>query len=355
MKKVLILGGTGAMGVYLVELLAMNSEYMITVTSRTEHESKENVSFVCGDAKNNDFLEVLLKNHWDVIVDFMSYTTKEFSNRVELLLNSTDQYIFISSARVYADYPNEKIREDFPRILDVCQDEEYLKTDEYALAKARQENCLHQVGGNWTIIRPSITYSNKRLQLGVLEKENWVYRALKGRTIVFSEDIADKYTTMSTGEDVAKGIQAIMGKEDALGKAFHIVSPYAYKWKEILDIYLPVLEEYTGRKIEVKWTRKATNLQFESLKYQVKYGRYFSRHFDNSEISKYVDTNQFEDPVIGLNRCLREFLELQDFKTINWRIEAVNDRVTGEKTCLSEISSLKMKMQYLKFRYHLYL
>ena len=67
------------------------------------------------------------------------------------------------------------------RLLDVSHDSIYLKTDEYALAKARQEDILRKSGkNNWTIIRPYITYSESRLQLGVLEKEAWLYRALKG-------------------------------------------------------------------------------------------------------------------------------------------------------------------------------
>ena len=40
-------------------------------------------------------------------------------------------------------------------------------------------------------------------QLGVLEKELWLYRALNGRTIVFSKDIAEKSTTLTYGYDVA--------------------------------------------------------------------------------------------------------------------------------------------------------
>lgn len=55
----------------------------------------------------------------------------------------------------------------------MCRDEDYIKTDEYALQKARQENIL--LGSkykNWTIIRPYITYNKERLQLGVLEKKS---------------------------------------------------------------------------------------------------------------------------------------------------------------------------------------
>ena len=53
-----------------------------------------------------------------------------------------------------------------------------------------EENLLfNSEKNNFTIIRPTITYNTQRLQLGVLEKENWLYRALHGRAIVFSDDV----------------------------------------------------------------------------------------------------------------------------------------------------------------------
>ena len=35
------------------------------------------------------------------------------------------------------------------RLLDISKDDKYLRTDEYALAKARQENILQKSGKNW--------------------------------------------------------------------------------------------------------------------------------------------------------------------------------------------------------------
>lgn len=53
-----------------------------------------------------------------------------------------------------------------------------LSIDEYAITKAHQENLLiNSKNKNWTIIRPYITYSEQRLQLGTFEKEDWLYRA----------------------------------------------------------------------------------------------------------------------------------------------------------------------------------
>ena len=135
--EVLILGGTGAMGIHLIERLVAKGIF-VTVTSRKDRDSAEYVTYVKGNAHDVNFLTTLLeRKRWDVIVDFMVYSTEEFRDRAELLLKSTKQYIFLSSARVYAD-SKEAITEDSSRLLDVSPDKKFLQTDEYPLSKARE-------------------------------------------------------------------------------------------------------------------------------------------------------------------------------------------------------------------------
>ena len=74
----------------------------------------------------------------------MVYGTDEFKLKIDLFLEHTGQYIYISSSRVYAN-ENKCITEKSKRLLDICEDDEYLKTDEYALVKARQENLLLKI------------------------------------------------------------------------------------------------------------------------------------------------------------------------------------------------------------------
>ena len=292
------------------------------------------------------------QRHWDTVVDFMVWGS-EFARVAPLMLEATDQYVFISSARVYAQ-TEDLITEDTPRLLDVCTDKEYLKTNEYALAKAREEDLLLKSGQkNFTIVRPTITYNKNRLQLGVLEKENWIYRALHGRSIVFSKDIAEKVTTMTYGDDVAKGIASLVGKEDARGEVFHITSPQSLLWSEVLEIYLMVLEEHLGYRPNVVMTEKSTNLQFKERIYQVIYCRYFNRTFDNRKIAKFCDPNEFKQPQDGLGDCLRQFLATPKFGSIDWVLEAVNDRAAGERTPLAEIDITGNKLYYIVYRYNL--
>ena len=345
---ILILGGTGAMGKHVSEFL-VSEGYSVSVTSRSKKESNGKITYLQGNAKELTFIKVLCQKHWDAIIDFMVYTIDELKQRIDLLLNSTDQYIFISSARVYADSP--LINEESPRLLDVCQDKEYVASNEYAIAKAKEENILFGSGfKNWTIVRPSLTYAENRLQLGVYEKENWLYRALHGRSIVFSKDLMDRYYTLSYGKDVAEGIAQLVGKKEAIGETFHIVIQDSFQWKDILDVYLDTLEKRTGKRPKVVLTEKCTNLEIPTAKYQVLYGRYFNRHFDNSKIRSIVDTSRWIVPQEGLAKCLNSFLDKPEFLSIDWHKEALIDKAAGEWTPMREIPGKKAKLRYLKYR-----
>ena len=73
----------------------------------------------------------------------------------ELLVKNTEHLIFLSSYRVYADMQHP-ITESAPRLLDVSEDEEFLKTEDYALPKApRCEDMLFSKhrGEHFTVVR----------------------------------------------------------------------------------------------------------------------------------------------------------------------------------------------------------
>lgn len=321
------------------------------VTTRKAKKS-DGIIYLQGNAHDLTFLRPLLeKNHFDVLVDFMIYHTSEFQERVDMLLTNVGQYVFLSSSRVYAD-TQPCIHEESPRLLDVTTDEDYLKTDEYALTKARQENILRESGrNNWTIIRPYITFSEIRLQLGVLEKENWLYRALHGRTIVFSKDIMEKRTTLTYGFDVARGIVSIIGNHKAYGEAYHIAVNESHTWGEILNVYLDVLEEYLGKRPKVLILDEHPHQHKDHPFYQLEYDRLFNRTFDSSKIAEFIDTATFTPTLEGLANCLKEFLQKQNFRNINWREDAGRDQLTHEVANLNEIPKLKTKVKYLIQRY----
>lgn len=338
------------MGTMLMKLLIEDKDNHVTITSRSSRSSEfENISYIKGDAKELSFLNEIVAENWDVIVDFMFYRTEEFKQRYMLFLEHANQYVFLSSARVYA-FSEVPITENSPRLLDVSEDKEFLATDDYALAKARCEDMLNSSGkNNYTIIRPSITYGDAQLRLGYYEKEQWLYRILKGRSLVFSEDIANQYTTMTKGSDVAEGIYSIIGKAEALGESFHITCEKAYTWNEILECYLNVLEKKLGKRPKVIMTKKSTCLNID--KWHVMYCLSYSRRFDNTKIKQFTDVDNFIDPLDGLSQCLEVFLENPRFKGCNWKLEALNDKVAGEHARLNEIPGKAWKLYYLVYRY----
>ncbi len=244
--KILIFGGTGAMGEPLVKKLA-NDGHEVYVTSRKIRKySFDNIHCITGNAHNMDFLSQVLKERYDVLVDFMNYTFSELKERLDLILNSVGHYIFLSSCRVFArsDVP---ITENTPRLLDVCKDKDFLSSGEYSLTKAREENyILSSKQKNWTIIRPTVTYNSHRLQLGCYELKDWIYRPLNNRPLIFFDDLADKLTSMTYGGDVANGISYLIENPDAKGEVVNIASPESKTWSEILDIYKAVIEERVG-------------------------------------------------------------------------------------------------------------
>ena len=349
--KVLILGGTGAMGKHLVSLLN-RPEHRVYVTSRSKHENTGSIKYFHGNAHDLAFLEGILSGeNYDAIVDFMIYTKEEFSERVESLLNATKQYVYLSSARVYAD-EESPIRETSPRLLNVTPQELRVNDDrfrEYAFTKALQENILTESRRkNWTIIRPYITYSDIRLQLGTYEKEKWLYRAVHGRKIVFSKELLEKKTTLTYGQDVSSVIVKLLGNPTALGEVFHITGEKALSWGEVLNCYLDVLEEHLGKRPKVYLSE--TGVEVYHIQYQ--YDRMYNRVFDNSKIIGVIGEYDFVPPEIGLKEEVKKFLEHDcSFRIIDWDAEVNFDRLTGDCAHRNEFSNDKQYIIYLLKRF----
>lgn len=348
--KVLLMGGTGAMGVPLAEFLSKQKND-VTVTSRSQHDAVGNVKYVQINAKDDLALKKLLSEcEYDVIVDFLNYNTAEFGKRIELLLKSTGQYVFLSSCRVFA-VTDKAITEKTPRLLDKSKDEKYLSTDDYPLAKARQEDLLkNNKHTNWTIIRPSLTYNSKHLPLGSLEKEQWLYRVLKGRSLVFPEDMKGIKTALASGEDVAKSIASLLGKEDALSEDFNIASEKSITWDDVLDIYIRTLEKNKIRRPKIVYG-KDVKLK-EGNNSQITYARGVIRHFDCSKLRS-IGVYDIQEPQYGLNKALCTFLKSPAFFHIDWKYEAWSDMESHEFPHLSEFNSLKSLLKYSVFRLHL--
>ncbi len=305
-KRVLLLGGTGAIGTYLAPELASRG-FDVYVTSRSAHESTEaGITYLKGDARaDNAFLDAQLSLHYDAIVDFLIYNTGAFQNRYGRFLDSTDHYLFLSSYRVFANAGLTPLTEESPRLLDTIDDPEYLATDEYALTKARQENLLRGDGRkNFTIIRPAITYSKERFQLGTMEAKEFIGKAVSNKPVLFAREMLDKQTTMSWAGDVAKMIAALVLNEAAFGETYVVSTSEHHSWREVIEVY----HERIGLKIKPVPLRKYQNAI--GRPWQIKYDRMFDRIVDNSKILAISGLDQSDLMPLseGLSKELEQFL-----------------------------------------------
>lgn len=358
--KILIFGGTGAMGIPLVKIL-VDERHEVYITSRKPRVfDAANAHCLVGNAHDIVFLKQVLSEHYDVLVDFMNYNYSELEERLELILSSVEQYVFLSSCRVFAqsDVP---ITENTPRLLDVCDDKEFLATQEYALAKAREENLIFaSAHKNWTVIRPNITYNSHRLQLGCYELEQWLYRALKGRPVVFFDDLADKLTSMTYGGDVAKGISYLIGNHEAFGETVNIASPESKTWTEILNIYKKAFEysvcgEDTLQTVMLPHARDCETIL--GRKWRLKYNRIYNRRFDSSKMDALSGGRMVYMPIEnGLRNCVDAFIKDGcKFGQLSILSEAYMDKASHTHAKLSEFSGWKSRIIYLIARYTPYL
>lgn len=323
--RILVLGGTGAMGVHVTRLLS-EAGHEVVVSSRSVCATQDGIAFVKGNAKDTTFLQGLLEKRWDAIIDFMIWSTAEFRDRCSAFLSSTGQYVFVSSYRVYADSP--VITEDSPRLLEVVKDVEYLATDEYALSKARCENMLFASGkSGWTIVRPAVTYDGSgRFQLGVHEADLWLWRALRGVPVPLPEPMLGKQATMTWGGDVARMMTALVGNDRALGETFIVSTSQHCSWGEIAAIYRKVVST-----LEVCPCGLSDFEKERGGVYQIRYDRMFNRVIDNSKVLAVTGLDQASLASIedGLSSELVRFLEHSFPACLGPGAQARMDRLVG--------------------------
>ena len=238
-----------------------------------------------------------------------------------MLLKNTGHYLFLSSYRVFAE--QNPLTENSPRLLDTCNNKEYLKTDEYALTKARQENILRQsLFSNWTILRPSITYSKNRFQFGCLEAHVLCLRSLQNLPVVIPTEMLDKKTTLTWGGDSAKLMCKLILNKKAYKEDFNLATAENHTWREIASYY----KEFIGttiKEISVEQYTKIVSL------WQTKYDRMFNRTLDNTKVLDVTGIQQkdFMPLYDGLKKELTEFKKQPKFALKNMRQNALIDNI----------------------------
>ena len=294
-KSILVLGGTGAMGRYLVPKLA-DDGYRVDVVSLDDWTSdRPNLRYLKANAMDRGTRTELLSRHYDGIVDFMIYnTTPMFREMAPQLLENTDHYIYLSTYRVFDESPVTD--EKSPQLWDTVTDPDYHASEDYSMYKARGEDFLQSSAyRNWTIIRPAITYSQKRCQLITLERNILMPRCVAGKTVYIPEETWNVQATMSWAGDVAEMIRRLMFRPDALCEDFNVCTAEHHTWGEVAGIYRDIF----GMKVEtvptddyiMMWVGDLNNMGAQR---QLRFDRMFNRVMDNRKILKFTGMKQSE-------------------------------------------------------------
>lgn len=286
-KRVLLLGGTGAMGKHLAPLLAQQGHQVDVVYTFYGECAVDapNLHYIKADAKDSAVLGGLLSKNYDAVYDFLIHPSNEIDYYLPKILENTGQFIYFSTYRIYAN-EEHPIRETSPRLWDKSPDPFLKLSDDYCIYKAKGEDLLHATKRlNYTIVRPSITYSLMRYQLVTLEAHDTVGRARLGKKALLPIQAKNVQGTMTWAGDSARMLAGLLFNEKALGQTYSITTAEHRSWGEIADYY----KDLVG--LQVEWVDKEYYLRAISNdpywlgpRRQLDYDRLYDRIMDNTKI-----------------------------------------------------------------------
>lgn len=283
MKKVLLIAGGGTLGTYTAkELLSKDCEVDV-ICLEDNISDNSNLRYYKANADLKYFTEFLKDNYYDGIVNFIHYTSVDAYKPVhKLLCSKTDQLIFLSSYRVYADLQHP-ITETAPMLTDVIKDdEEFFKTENYALPKAKCEKYLREESGtkNWTVVRPVISFSDKRFDLVTVTGREIIDAARSGEAVILPKAAKNLTAGLDWAGNSGKLIANLLFKKECLGEAYTVSSGQNLTWGEVADIYTRL----TG--VKFRWAETDEYVNSGHGGYILFYDRLYDRAVDSSKILK---------------------------------------------------------------------
>ena len=177
---------------------------------------------------------------WDAVVDFIAYGPEEIERDLDLFRGATRQYVFISSASAYQKPVGHYLITESTPLANPYW--------EYARKKIECEDRLlreyREEGFPATIVRPSLTYGETQITLAVNSwAKSWtvVERMRQGKKVIVPGDGTSLWV-ITHNTDFAKGLVGLLGREQAIGHAFHITSDEVMTW----DQYYRIVGEAAG-------------------------------------------------------------------------------------------------------------
>jgi nucleoside-diphosphate-sugar epimerase len=231
--KALFIGGTGTISSAITRQLSEKGCELYLLNRGTRNESLPyNINILQADINDEDKVAQLIKDlSFDVVADFIAFHPAQLERDYRLFQGKTKQFMFISSASAYqkplSDY---RITESTPLSNPYWEySRNKIACEEYLMKKYREE--IFPI----TIVRPSHTYDERSIPLGVHGRNgSWqvARRMLDNKPVIIHGDGTSLWT-MTHNSDFAKGFIGLMGNIHAIGESVHITSDETLTWNQI--------------------------------------------------------------------------------------------------------------------------
>lgn len=240
--KVLMIGGTGTISMAVTALLCTAGweVYLLNRGSR-QAEMPAAVHHLSADANDEAAVQAAIRGlDFDCVCQFIGFKPEQAARDIRLFAGRTKQYLFTSSASAYhkpvADY---RVSEGTALANPYWQYSRDKIACEEVLMRAYRET-----GFPVTVIRPSHTYDNRKVPLGVHGKNGSfqvLKRMMEGKPVIIHGDGTSLWT-MTHNTDFARGYAGLMGNPHAIGEAFQITSDETLTWNQIYGTVASALD-----------------------------------------------------------------------------------------------------------------
>jgi nucleoside-diphosphate-sugar epimerase len=224
--KIVFIGGTGNISADCAAWLYEHG-HEIFVVSRGRSAVPLQYQAIQADRKDLGAVRAALGGtRPEVVINFLGYDVDDVQLDYTLFQGALRQYVFISSATVYAKPPSKLPLTEEAALGNTVWD--------YAQKKLACEQWLLQ---RWkedrfpvTIVRPSHTYSKRWIPNPVSSSSYTVAARLEQGRPVFVPDDGENPWTLTAASDFAAGLAGLVGRDEAVGEVFHITSDEVLTW-----------------------------------------------------------------------------------------------------------------------------
>ncbi len=241
-KRALFIGGTGTISTAVVRRLVDVLDWEVWVLNRGNraHVLPDGVKQIKADIDDEQtVLDKLGDATFDCVCEFIGFHVEQVKRDVRLFEGRTKQYIYISSASAYHKPASSYIITEGTALANPYwqYSRDKIECEEY-LMKMYKEN-----GFPVTIVRPSHTYDERNIPIGVHGKNGFwqvIKRMQEGKPVIIQGDGSSLWTLTWNG-DFAIGYTGLMGNRHAIGEAFQITSDETLTWDQIYQTIADVL------------------------------------------------------------------------------------------------------------------